>query len=823
MPARPPSRSAACVFAGTLLCACGGGSGAGPGAVIPGDPQPAIAGSASAGAADGLAGALWLSAGKAATASPHAGWQPVDPELAAALAHLAQDHLRSAGLGAGGGPGLAGSRRIQRLALLPEAPPDGNGDGSNWDETLAAEAARVAAFAGAPPSTGAFQPLFPWHAVAAELAAPLPPGPSPGPVHWRTRAPAERVVRLADAGGAMTARALLAGALLAPSRGSLAGATAVDGALGLELAHQLLAAEETLLGALFTGGGALGALPDPENYDPAVAPRWLPAEFTARLDPAGTPLDWQVLDGASDLVGLADVLTAAAELDWLAADDNPWPSLRDLFRGGPFGPPGGPRPPRPLDEPTGSSWNTDIGPLMRFRCGGCHLGFGAGGFVIDTLPQMLAGSPRTRAMNLPMVVPGDHPQSFLWRILVGPPPPFQQMPQGSRLAAGEIQLIADWIDAGAPENPVELPAPPRPGAVLARASFLNLAALHLDLETGALHHRNEGDGRSGIATAQATGRALQALALLAARPDSGLNHRGSTPPDALAVAAAWAGAHLLDADGLARDWVGIDDGSSGPVAELGGQAALTAGLLAASARLRTGPLAGPVDAAAQRAAAALLDRFRQPSTGLFRPALDGGTGRYHPDLLRDLLTALRLASLRGVPEAAAAHDHLLRRLRPLLAHAEWDGRGEVLGDGIADTDGNGIPEPAAAGGDFGRLPLLAGGIQVGPVGAAAAAGAVTWTGHVRPLLAAACGECHLHGNDRGGYRMDTLRALATAGESGGVLPLLVPGDPDASFFYRKLVDRRPAVGAQMPLQRPPLDDRARNMVRSWILDGARGR
>jgi hypothetical protein len=94
---------------------------------------------------------------------------------------------------------------------------------------------------------------------------------------------------------------------------------------------------------------------------------------------------------------------------------------------------------------------------------------------------------------------------------------------------------------------------------------------------------------------------------------------------------------------------------------------------------------------------------------------------------------------------------------------------------------------------------------------------------VRPLLLAKCGECHLGGNTNGAYRLDTLRSLATPGESLGVLPILVAGDPEASFLFQKISRRQPAIGLAMPLQRPPLDDFSKALVRRWIEQGATSR
>ena len=53
--------------------------------------------------------------------------------------------------------------------------------------------------------------------------------------------------------------------------------------------------------------------------------------------------------------------------------------------------------------------------------------------------------------------------------------------------------------------------------------------------------------------------------------------------------------------------------------------------------------------------------------------------------------------------------------------------------------------------------------------------------------------------------------------------LLVPGDPEASLLFRKLADRSPPVGAQMPLDRPPVERRGLALLRAWIEQGARNR
>ncbi|MBK8095771.1 MAG: hypothetical protein IPK26_01605 [Planctomycetes bacterium] len=730
------------------------------------------------------------------------------------LRRIAFDHLRTVAFGAGHGPELIGSRRIARLALLPDAPRDGNGNGSNRDEVLAAERRRVSATAGAAPLPDSWQALFPWHEASADLAQ--PPTSSATPASWRAVGEANAATALADIGGAMLARARAAGFLLQRSRGSLAGSSTDDGRLGLDLLHQALAAEETLLGSLFTNGGSPGALADPERYDPEVDLRWLPARVIVRPEPTvpGSIGGYRVDDVASDLFSLAQVLQAAGELAWLSAADNPYPALRDVFRGHPFGTPGGPRPPGGLSAQLPAlSWRGEIGPLILFRCQGCHLGFGSGGFIIDTLADVLAGSPQTRAANLTMVVPGDHSRSFLWQILDGPPAPFNRMPLGSRLGQGEIDLVARWIDEGAREEPTVIPPPPLPGKVLAQVLFANLVFLHLDPATGDLRHRVENGASSGYATAQATGAALQALAVVR-RAVPTLSYDGRTVGDVLLTIARRAMASLLAADGTVAREVELVTGRT-RIGELGDQAMLAAGLMAAGDVLGDEAVSTAGRAAAER----LIDAFWRADSGWFVTSPDGPSARYEGRDLSALLAVLPTLAATD-PEVAALRDRFLSGWARVAAFAEWDGGGEVLGDGIADTDGNGVPEPAAAGGAFGRLPVLASAWLAGDSGALVADDVVTWSRHVLPLFQQKCGECHLAGAAQGEYRLDTVALAATPGSSGGALPLLVPGDPEGSFLYRKLVDRQPAIGVQMPEARSPLDARGRELVRAWILQGA---
>ena len=745
-------------------------------------------------------------------ASLQAAMPLADSLLGAKLAAIALGHLRSE-MGSGNGPSLEGSARIRRLASDPAAPQDGNGNGRNWDEQLAVEFTQLGAFSGGPMVPFLLPSLFPWRNGSVALRGPFGVGQQPDPLSWRTLSANDTSLRLAEIGSAMRVRALAAGRLLAVGRGALAGATQADGILGLLCAEQLIDAEETLLATMFTDGGVLTVLDNPTTYDPANGARWLPTEISATLDPIDRDVvrSFRLRDGASELEGLASVLDASAELLWLCRDEQPSPATRSVFRGAPFEQqdPGKPTGPAKI------TFDTDVAPLLNRRCAGCHLGFATGGWQMDTLAMVLAGSPRTQQLGYPMVVPRNHAQSMLWRIVTAPPPPILRMPYfAPPMLATEAQLIADWIDQGAIESR-PAPVPPLRGADLARVMFKNLVALHWDPETGSLDHRREADGLSGVATAVATGRALQALARLQTVMP-GLTYQQHALADVLQSAAHFAAVNLL-VDGRALASVKINDPAPQLVAgDLASEAALAAGLLSALEVLPNDPL---IATAAMSTVTKLLTLY-DSATSTF----GGGTGyrgaRYNPTLLADLLAALRLAQ-QFDESYAVIRQRFLAVLRPSLAHAEWSDDGEVFGDGIADADSNGVSEPALSGGVYGRLPLLRSLIVVGTAASQPSlSNDVTWTQHVRPVLLAKCGACHFQGARQGDYSLDTVTQAATSGRSAGLLAMIQPGDPERSFLYRKLVDRLPIIGQQMPLSGTLLDEPARAQIYQWISNGA---
>jgi hypothetical protein len=830
-------RRAAVWLSAALPAACSGGNRTGGSAVTPPTTELRAAVPATGGAADALALALLLASGTPVQHGGRPTFQAVDAELEQRAWFHGHAHVEAAGLGAGAGASVAGSELMRRLAAEPDAPADADGDGSNLDETAAREAAALAALAGAAPRPGAFGTVLPWRGATADLAASgFLDRRADALLRTKRSSLGAQEVDLGEAGAAMSARLHAAARLLETSRGSRPGGSPDDGLLGLALLQQVLGAEETLLRRLFTDGGPLGELRNPQSYDPPSRgdASWLPAAVRVVLDGAvdGAPSAYGVLDGASGLAALAALLEAAAELAWLASDRNPIPALRDVLQGSPFGQPPGRRRGRGTGGLTGGAdevtFSRDIGPILVAKCIFCHndqvntngytMGRLAGNVWVAEYEKVLAGGIVGARGNPPNVRVGDHQNSLLWQVCAGTTQLVRRMPDGCGqalpcLTSGQLSLLADWIDQGALRDPTLPPPPPKLGEDLARVLLKNMRLLHQDAAlTGALHHRWDGDEQSGFVRARDTGLALAALATSAmAVPD--LRDARAL----LAPAAHFARDRLVGTDGVAvRE---LDLRAPGAVPATAGvvdQAAIALGLLAAGR-----VLADPSVLERGRAAAAVLGASFDATARVFRTAGEAHA-RYAADDVAILLRALQEAAAEGVPGAAAAHDAFAGRLLQVVVAAEWEGRGEVLGDGVADTDGNGISEPLLAGGELGRAPLLMPEVMFGAL-PAPADGPVSWSREVRPLFRAACGDCHVDGANRGAYTADTIAQAATPGESRWPVPLVLPGDPEGSLLYRKLADRTPPVGLQMPYLRPPLDERGRQLVRRWILEGARDR
>ncbi|MCC6670372.1 MAG: hypothetical protein IT458_04880 [Planctomycetes bacterium] len=809
-----------------LLAACGGSGSSGSSVTTTRTALRASGDRVAGGEADALAASFLVAAGQGAAFPGWPAFTMGDARLAERIVFHAVAALEAQTLGTGAGATTEGSARNRRLAAAPGAPADQNANGTNLDETWALDLVALAQRAGAAAPEGTAAQLLPWRESSAALQNGGGGLRRSGHARHRTEAAAGvGEVEMEQLGRAMLARTVAGLRLLAESRGSQPGADPERGRLGLLLLQQVVAIEDTLLNALFFDGNALGRLAEPRTYDPARGRRWLTRSLRVTVDPRlGTAPDaYTPVDRASGLAALASVLQASAVLAWWGSDANPEPALRDLLQGNPFGElPGRVRgrvlQPRLLgDDAEEITWDEQIRPLLHSRCLGCHNNtFGSANFSVETYERVLAGG--NNAAQYPTVVRGDHTRSLLWQILGGNTVPAPRMPQGGPyFAPGERSLVADWIDGGALRSPSQPPPVPRIGADLATVLVKNLEAMHFDAATGALLERHEGDAAVRVAGAAATGEALLALAAVASAMP------GATRAEALlGAAAAFAAAHLLDAEDRAVDGYDLAQGRALGRGDLRAQARLCAGLLAAAR------VSGRSDArlAGRRLGRVLLGTFHDPARSQFYTRPESAAIRHTPADIAAVLEALREVAADGAildPDPRAVHDRFVARTLRVAVLAEWDGLGEVLDDGRADSDGNGISEPGMAGAR-GRAPLFAAEVREGPdADPGLPGGAVSWSRDILPLFRAACAGCHVDGAARGLYRLDTLELARTPGESGGAYPLIVPGDPENSFLYRKLVDRTPRIGAQMPLAKPPLDPRHKELVRRWILEGALGR
>jgi len=90
------------------------------------------------------------------------------------------------------------------------------------------------------------------------------------------------------------------------------------------------------------------------------------------------------------------------------------------------------------------SYSKDVYPILESRCGKCHMGsFTSENLNMETYDSLMAGS-----QNGAVIVAGNAKESLLARkILKG------EMPKrGTKLTSAQVQIIIDWINAGAPNN-----------------------------------------------------------------------------------------------------------------------------------------------------------------------------------------------------------------------------------------------------------------------------------------------------------------------------------------------------------------------------------
>jgi mono/diheme cytochrome c family protein len=98
-------------------------------------------------------------------------------------------------------------------------------------------------------------------------------------------------------------------------------------------------------------------------------------------------------------------------------------------------------------ETTTSSptFDADVAPIFEDKCSICHGGMG--GWDASTYQSVM-----TSGQNGPVVIPGDATNSLLAQKLLGTQTEGNSMPPQGKLPDDEIQVILNWIAAGAPEK-----------------------------------------------------------------------------------------------------------------------------------------------------------------------------------------------------------------------------------------------------------------------------------------------------------------------------------------------------------------------------------
>ncbi|MDA1049644.1 MAG: hypothetical protein O3C40_04070 [Planctomycetota bacterium] len=96
----------------------------------------------------------------------------------------------------------------------------------------------------------------------------------------------------------------------------------------------------------------------------------------------------------------------------------------------------------------------------------------------------------------------------------------------------------------------------------------------------------------------------------------------------------------------------------------------------------------------------------------------------------------------------------------------------------------------------------------------AAADKLSFRNDVQPILKRHCWGCHSAAKPEGGLRLDSVAAMLKGGDSG---PLFEPGKPDESALVQMIIGPEP----EMPKKQPPLSVAKIQILRHWILAGAK--
>ena len=115
---------------------------------------------------------------------------------------------------------------------------------------------------------------------------------------------------------------------------------------------------------------------------------------------------------------------------------------------------------------------------------------------------------------------------------------------------------------------------------------------------------------------------------------------------------------------------------------------------------------------------------------------------------------------------------------------------------------------------------------LGFIEAVSAAGTVSFSRDVAPVLQNRCATCHLTGQEAGSMALHASGAYASVVNVPSIESKLLrvkPGFPEQSYLLLKLEGKHLDAGGsgqRMPLAQLPLDDVTLGMLRDWITAGA---
>ena len=98
-----------------------------------------------------------------------------------------------------------------------------------------------------------------------------------------------------------------------------------------------------------------------------------------------------------------------------------------------------------IDTARAVDFSHDVAPILREHCGKCHIGSNKkGGLSFNSRAALLAGGADGQ-----VVLPGRGSESRLIVAVTSRDPDLQMPPQGDRLSEKQVNILNEWIDAGA--------------------------------------------------------------------------------------------------------------------------------------------------------------------------------------------------------------------------------------------------------------------------------------------------------------------------------------------------------------------------------------